>query len=646
MVLVRLQNVAKCFGANEVLRDVTWQIDRGQKIGVVGENGVGKSTLFRIITGACTPDRGTVTLHRGIRIGLLAQSPELDLERSAHEEMLLCRPDLRECERHIEELAALISEPELDPKNRSRDRLLTIHSEAIESYQRAGGMEFEARIGRTLAGLGLPADHHTVPLGHLSGGQRSRVALAKVLVDETDLLLLDEPTNHLDIEAMEWLQEFLRSYDGGFVTISHDRYFLDAVAERIAEVEDGVLSEHAGGYTAYAEAKDRELQAQAKAYEVQQRYLRRQEEFIRRMMQRKTEKAVRVGQSRARMIAKLERVERPTLQRRRPLLQFAQPTSGTNDILQCAGVAKRFGERILFHGLDLILNRGNRMGIVGPNGTGKTTLLRMVLGEETASEGTLRLAPTVRVGYYAQHREELDPALTIMDHVGHARPDLSKQEIRDYLARFLFFGDDVFLPVEALSGGERSRVALALLILSRPDFLLLDEPTNHLDTTSREVFEDALVDYTGTILVASHDRYFLDRTVDRLLILGESPPEVFLGNYSALQAWREAEHRRQQEAEMARRAEARRVARQRARAAPRAAAKPQPAGPGPEEIERAISETEAHISEVSQLLGSPQVYADGERVRRLSLEYEDLTARLNTLYARYLEVAEARAAKD
>ena len=645
MVLARLQNVAKSFGSDEVLRDVTWQVDRGQKIGMVGENGAGKSTLFRIIAGACVPDRGTVTLHRGIRVGLLEQSPELDLERSAHEEVLLCRPDLLEWERRIEELAALIAEPDLDAKGRSRDRLLTLHADALEAYQRAGGLEFDARVGRTLAGLGLPADHHTVPLGYLSGGQRSRVALAKVLMDETDLLLLDEPTNHLDIDAMEWLQEFLRGYDGGFVAISHDRYFLDAVADRIVEVEDGSLSEHAGGYTAYSEAKDRELQAQAKAYEVQQRYLRRQEEFIRRMMQRNTEKAVRVGQSRAKMIAKLEKVERPTLQRRRPLLRFAQPKSGTNDIVQCVGVGKQFGERVLFSGLDLMLNRGNRVGIVGPNGTGKTTLLRMILGEETVSAGTLRLASTVRVGYYAQDREEVDPALTTMDHVGRARPDLSKQEVRDYLARFLFFGDDVFLPTGVLSGGERSRVALALLILSQPDFLVLDEPTNHLDTTSREVFEDALVDYTGTILMASHDRYFLDRTVDRLLILGGSPPEVFLGNYSALQAWREAERQREQEAELARRAAARRAARQRSRVAPKPRVTPQPTGPRPEEIERSIAEAEARLSEVSRLLGSSQVYADGETVRRLSLEYEDLTARLSSLYARYLEAAETDAAK-
>jgi ATP-binding cassette subfamily F protein 3 len=640
MVLARLHSVAKSFGATEVLRGITWQIDSGQRIGLVGDNGAGKTTLFRLINGELAPDSGSVTVHNRARVSLLEQIPHLDESATPVEWVIAGSPEVGRIEAEAEQLAELVSDPAADPGGRSLETLLDLHAEALDAYGRAGGHDFAARIGRTLAGLGMPADTHSMPLGKLSGGQRRRTALARVLLNDVDLLLLDEPTNHLDIEAIEWLQEFLLGFSGAFVAVSHDRYFLDTVCGKTVEIEDGKAREFPGAFTAYSEAKDRELTAQAKAYETQAREIRRQEEWIRWRMQQGTLKAVRQAQSRAKLLAKIERIERPTLQRPRAILHFAQPTTGSEDILEVRGLGKRYGDHALFSGVDLCLSRGNRVGLVGPNGTGKTTLLRIVLGEVLPSEGRARTGPNVRVGYYAQEREDLDERLTVLEHVARLRPDLVPEQLRTFLGRFLFSGNDVFLPIEVLSGGERSRIALASLILSRPDFLILDEPTNHLDIISREVFEDALVDYRGTILVASHDRYFLDRTIERLVIFGDEHPHVFVGNYSAWAASRREERERLEAEEAARRAEERRArSRTVARVPPRPSPPREPTAPrvSPEVLEAEIVAAEARLAEVAELLGRQETYRCAQAARSAREEYEELEARIADLYRRYEE---------
>lgn len=430
MVLVQFDNVTKYFGGTEVLSGVTWQIDSGHRIGMVGDNGAGKSTLLRMATGQHVPDLGRVTVHAGARIAQVEQIPDLRGDRTALAVIASSRPEIAAIERDIETVSHYISEPEADPERRSVDRLLECHSQLLERYERLGGYEFDAKVGKVLAGLGLPPDHQDIPLSQLSGGQCRRVALAMALLADADLLLLDEPTNHLDIAAIEWLQEFLRTWPGAFVAVSHDRAFLDAVCSRIVEVEEGRVREWIGSYSEYAERKERELEAQARAYGQQQKEIRRQEEWIRWRMGQGTEKAVRMAKSRARLLGKLERIERPTLHRPRPVLRFAQPRSGSQDVVILEALGMSFGERALFSGVDLVLNRQNRLGVVGPNGTGKTTLLRILIGELIPTEGRVRRAASVKVGYYAQEREDLDPSLTVLEQVRAVRPELKPGELR------------------------------------------------------------------------------------------------------------------------------------------------------------------------------------------------------------------------
>ncbi|MCY3767243.1 MAG: ABC-F family ATP-binding cassette domain-containing protein [Gemmatimonadetes bacterium] len=528
MPLVQLENVHKAYGANTVLSGLTWKIEAGTRVGLVGRNGCGKTTLFHLVTGRLHPDRGRIHKRRNLNVGYLAQDPELEEGSVVLATVLDAFSDLLDLQRRMGVLEDRLAESQEQPG------LLEEYGRLQHSYEARRGYDVEARAKAILHGLGFARTDFETPVSLLSGGQKNRLALARLLVREPHLLLLDEPTNHLDLEAIEWLEGFLPAFDGAYVVVSHDRYFLDRTIDRIVELENGDLAAYAGNYSFYAAERQERMLRRFKAYERQQEHIRRTEEFIRRNIAgQKTKQA----QSRRKALEKLEKLDRP-MRDEEFRLEFAAGARGGNRVAELERTSKAYGETVLFRNLDLLVRRGDRLGIIGPNGSGKSTLLKLLAGRIAADSGIIRTGSNIQVGYYDQHREELDPGHTLQEEIWAVTPDAPAGEIRDVLGAFLFSGDDVERKVGSLSGGEKSRVALARLMRSETNLLVLDEPTNHLDIPSRDVLEDALKAYEGTLIAVSHDRYFLNLLVDRLLVLGNGEWELVEGNYDAWQRQR------------------------------------------------------------------------------------------------------------
>ena len=514
MTLVRLDNVSRFYGANEVLVDLSCQVEEGERIGLIGPNGCGKTTLARLIAGELEPDRGAIHRKKGLSVGYLAQEAEvepgvtvLEATLTAFQDLLALHEDLAAIERRM--AAGDHSEATLSRYGRLRDL-----------YEKRGGYAFEREAKTALFGLGFREEDLSRPAEVLSGGQKSRLALARLLVRRPELLVLDEPTNHLDLQATEWLEGFLSACAGAVILISHDRYFLDRTVAQIAEIERRKLVLYPGGYTAYAAEKQRRVEQQRKLYEAQQVLIERTSEFIRRNL---AGQKTRQAQSRRKMLEKLERIDRPAANGRGARFNLSGSERGGDHVLGAEGIAKSYDARTLFRDVTFTLRRGDRMGIVGPNGAGKTTLLKILAGRLPKDRGEVLLGRRVSVGYYDQERAGLNPDSTVLEEIRSIKPPEKDEVLRTFLGRFLFSGDEVHQVIGTLSGGEQSRVALAKLIFARPNLLLLDEPTNHLDIRSRTALEDALSDFDGTILTVSHDRYFLNRIARSILCLdGES----------------------------------------------------------------------------------------------------------------------------
>lgn len=525
MPLVQLENVHKSYGANPVLTGLTWKIEAGGRFGLVGRNGCGKTTLFHLITGRLQPDSGRIYTKRNLNVGYLAQDPQLNDGSVVLDTVLDAFSDLLDMHRRMAVLEERLTE------GADQTALLEEYGRLQHAYEDRGGYEIEDRAKAILHGLGFGRKDLEAPVNLLSGGQKNRLALARLLVREPDLLLLDEPTNHLDLEAIEWLEGFLPAFHGAFVVVSHDRYFLDRTIDRIMELENGVLAGYAGNYSFYAAEREERLARRWKTYERQQEYIQKTEDFIRRNIAgQKTKQA----QSRRKTLEKLDRHERPGGEKAFRL-SFTSAERGGNRVAELERVSKAYGERVLFRDLDLLVRRGDRLGIIGPNGSGKSTLLKLLAGRVATDGGTVKTGSNIRVGYYDQHRDELIPGHTLQEEIQAVTPDATVGEIRSVLGAFLFSGDDVERKISNLSGGEKSRVALARLMRSETNLLVLDEPTNHLDIPSRDVLEAALMTYGGTLIAVSHDRYFLNLLVDRLLVLGDGTWEIVEGNYDAWQ---------------------------------------------------------------------------------------------------------------
>jgi ATP-binding cassette subfamily F protein 3 len=548
VIVVNLDGIVHSYGSQTVLDGLSWEIQAGQKIGLVGPNGAGKSTLLRIIAGEIRPDGGFVYREKELRIGYLAQEPALDPERTVWEEVMGASEDLVRVEAELQRLEGRMADPEVYGDEAALERVLAAHGRAQIEFEKLDGYRYENRAREALRTLGLDEKDTQLPVGALSGGQKKLAGLAKLLAAgtgslgaERSLLLLDEPDNHLDLAGKAYLEQFIASFPGTVIIVSHDRYLLDRMVTHIAEVEDQRLTIYRGNYTAYAVEKQLRLLRQQQRYEAQQKEIARIEAAIARFEHWASlvvdERHARQARSRRKMLERMERVEKPTLERRRMGLEL-DGWRGSRKVLEIVDLDKEFhspagkdGTEIILAGLNLLLWHGERVGLLGPNGAGKSLLFRCILGREEPTGGTIKIGPSVRVGFYAQEHETLDLDRTLIEEVRQVRPMYEQQAVR-HLGRFLFPYEMVRKPVRQLSGGERSRLQLAKLMLSDANFLLLDEPTNNLDLPSCEVLENALDEFEGTVLVISHDRYLLDRVVEHIVELEEGALTEYPGDYT------------------------------------------------------------------------------------------------------------------
>jgi ATP-binding cassette subfamily F protein 3 len=528
-MLFRLSNITKSFGGNNVLRDVSFQVNPGEKIGLVGRNGSGKTTIFRIITGSESPDSGELHEIKDLEIGLLEQHVDFDTGETVHTAALSAFKTVHDIEA---EMRRLEKQMETDHS----ESVLSHYADLQLEFERADGYTFAARAEAILTGLGFTRENWNAKTEMLSGGQRNRLGLARLLLSNPDILLLDEPTNHLDVHAVEWLEEFLVGFDGAYIVISHDRYFLDRTTKRIIEIENGRAVSYKGNYSKFVVERELRREQQQREYENQRSLIAKTEEFIRRNLEgQKTKQA----KSRRNMLERLDRVEAVAAEKCGGSFGLKKVERAGNNVLTAEDLVIGYHNRQLASGINISLHRGETLGIIGANGTGKTTFLRTVLGETRALGGRFTWGAKTDVGYYAQNLEELHPMNEVIQELRTLAPMADSRELRSFLARFLFFGDDVFKQVSDLSGGEKGRLALAKLIYSRKNVLVLDEPTNHLDIPAREALEDALEEYDGTIITVSHDRFFLDKLATQMLAFEIDAVETFNGNYTEYHDWRD-----------------------------------------------------------------------------------------------------------
>lgn len=533
MIQLQLANITLILGAKRIFENLSWEIQDGQKIGLIGANGAGKSSLFKMIEGEYSPELGgSITRARLITTGYLSQQPELDFTLTALDAALAGNPRVAEVHAELEHVENSLGDPEVYGNERKLQQALEHQHKLVEEYHALGGDSYPGRVRELLLGLGLAQSELTKPLSVLSGGQKKLVGLARLLIIRPDILLLDEPDNHLDLPGKMFLEKLIREYEGTVVLISHDRYLLDAAVTHIAELEDGKLTVFGGNYTEFVLDKEERLARQEELYQVQKRAIGRMEMAIKRYkvwVQLNDKFASRIHAMEAR-IARVDKIDRPILERKRMDLRLSG-WRGSNKVLEFADVSKSFGSKQVFKNVNETIWHGERVGLIGPNGAGKSVLLRMILGQEQPDSGEIKIGPSISIGHYAQEHETLDFNQTVVDAVRYAG-EMSEGRATAFLLHYLFTYKQVSQKIGELSGGERSRLQLALVVLSGANFLLLDEPTNNLDIASAEVLEQALEEFVGTVLVISHDRYFLDRTVERLLVIKDCGLVEYQGGYS------------------------------------------------------------------------------------------------------------------
>ncbi len=526
-MILSCTNIDKTFVDNHVIKSASFHIEDYEKAAIVGINGAGKTTLLKIITGGLPADAGSVTLAKDKTFGYLAQHQAVDSENSIFDELLTVKQE-------VLDLESAIRQTEADMKNaegEALDLLLKKYADMTHRFEDINGYACKSEITGILKGLGFEEDEFGKKVATLSGGQKTRVALGKLLLQKPDLIMLDEPTNHLDLNSIAWLETYLLNYRGAVIIVSHDRYFLDRIATKIIEIDNGVVSSFGGNYSDYAVQKEHLRTEQMNAYLNQQREIKHQEEVIDRLKQFNREKSIRRAESREKMLDKIERLDKPVEVRADMKLALTPHRTSGNDVIAIEGLSKRFDSHQLFENVSFEIKRGEHVAVIGDNGTGKTTLLKIINELVPMDSGSIRLGANVEIGYYDQEHHVLHMDKTLFEEISDDYPYLTNTEIRNTLAAFLFTGEDVFKKISALSGGERGRVSLAKLMLSEANFLILDEPTNHLDITSKEILETAMNAYEGTVLYVSHDRYFINKTASRILELTHQKFVNYIGNY-------------------------------------------------------------------------------------------------------------------
>lgn len=526
-MVLACQNISKAYGVNEILNHINFHIEAKEKLAIVGINGAGKSTLLKIIMNEEEADEGQVVIGKDITVGYLAQHQNSYYDKTIYEELLSVKQDVIDLQEQIRQL-------EQDMKHLEGAEL----EDALERYTRMNhtfemqdGYSFESQITGILKGLGFEESEFNRPVSELSGGQKTRVSLGRLLLSRPDIILLDEPTNHLDLNSITWLEGYLRSYDGAVIIVSHDRYFLDKIVTKVVEIENTQATIYHGNYSYYAKKREEVRLSKYRAYMNQQAEIRHQEEVIAKLKQFNREKSIKRAESREKMLDKIERLDKPQEIHDEMRLTLTPDVESGNDVLLVEGLAKSFDGKTIFSNVNMDIKRGERVALIGNNGTGKTTILKIINQLLSKDSGKVVLGAQVHIGYYDQEHQVLHPDKTIFDELQDTYPQMNNTRVRNVLAAFLFTGEDVFKKIEDLSGGERGRVSLAKLMLSNANFLILDEPTNHLDITSKEILENALKNYSGTILYVSHDRYFINQTATRILDLSPTGITSYIGNY-------------------------------------------------------------------------------------------------------------------
>lgn len=637
MIILSAQHIAKSFGVNAVLRDVSLTVQQGDRIGLVGVNGCGKSTLMRILAGLNAQDGGEISLVRGLRVGYLAQQNMVTSGETVWNELQKVYEQVFAMEKKLRELEDEMAHAHTDAQRFAQ--LSADYDRLTQRFEEADGYSWKSMVSGVLNGLGFKPAQYDQCVDSLSGGEQTRLCLARLLLQKPDLLLLDEPTNHLDMETLQWLENYLAAYKGSVLVISHDRYFLDHVCTGIVEILMGASEQYNGNYTRYIAQRQERFESRMRAYEIQQKEIERQQAIIARYRMFNREKSIRAAESREKALDRMEKLEKPVDERAIRFSFEARRRTG-EDVLQLTEISKSFGEKHLFHDLTLRVRAGDRVALIGPNGVGKSTLIKIIVGEEQPDTGFIRYGSNVDIGYYDQHQSTLHADKTALDEIWDRFPQMEQSNVRGALGMFLFTGDDVFKPIHTLSGGEKGRVALTALMLRKDNLLLLDEPTNHLDMDSREVLEDALTDFGGTIITVSHDRYFINRIANRIIEMQPDGVTEYIGNYDdyierknrpvAVEA-EAGKTKTELEKEKRREKLSRQALRQlKIRA---------------QEAEKAVGVKEAEIAELEAQMADPSLYSDAQKSADVQRAYQNAQQALQTLYEQW-EAAEAALSQE